>query len=339
MSNSAPRIRLNATIRRSLRELEQSEKEKEESKTTDNSKHGRSTGGILYSNRSKRQYLSASLTSTTMGTQIEHSEPSLDEQQKLIRRKRSLVRHQGYATIVTNYGDLNFELFCEKCPLACDNFLTHCLRDYYSGIQFHRLIKGFMIQGGDPTESGAGGESIWGQPFKDEFHPSLTHDKRGILSMANAGKNTNTSQFFITFGPAHHLDNKHTVFGRLVGGMNVLDQIENIPTNPKNFPLKAIKFIKANIYWNPFREIEKWIIKQKEKELIQQQQLAEKNQKGKWFSDPIGIQQIGSQFKVGKYIKTSNERKRLDSLKKNNSNNKMRKVKPSHQFEDFSAWK
>ena len=125
--------------------------------------------------------------------------------------------------IKTNKGDIPLTLFASKVPTTCANFLNLASRGYYDGVVFHRVIPNFMIQGGDPTGTGRGGP---GYKFEDEFHPDLVHSKPGILSMANAGPNTNGSQFFITHGPQPHLDHKHAVFGEVEGGQNVVDIIE-----------------------------------------------------------------------------------------------------------------
>lgn len=126
------------------------------------------------------------------------------------------------AIIKTNKGDIRLDLFADKTPVTCANFINLAKRGYYDGVTFHRVIANFMIQGGDPTASGSGGP---GYRFEDEFHPELRHDSPGILSMANAGPRTNGSQFFITHGPTPHLDNKHSVFGKVVEGQNVVDSI------------------------------------------------------------------------------------------------------------------
>ncbi|EFC43348.1 predicted protein, partial [Naegleria gruberi] len=154
----------------------------------------------------------------------------------------------------TNLGDLNVELYPYLCPQTCDNFLSLCSRGYYNGVKFHRLIKGFMIQGGDPTGTGRGGKSIWGGEFKDEISPKLRHDTIGTLSMANKGPNTNSSQFFITFKETPHLDNKHTVFGKLVGGLKLLQKIENIPVDDEDKPLEDVQIENISIFYNPFTE-------------------------------------------------------------------------------------
>ncbi|UYN92978.1 MAG: peptidylprolyl isomerase [Anaerolineales bacterium] len=123
------------------------------------------------------------------------------------------------ATITTDKGDMVIKLFAAEVPATVNNFVFLARQGYYDGTTFHRVIGNFMVQGGDPTGSGMGGP---GYKFADEFHPSLRHSKRGILSMANAGPNTNGSQFFITHGPTPHLDNRHAVFGELIEGEDVL---------------------------------------------------------------------------------------------------------------------
>ena len=134
------------------------------------------------------------------------------------------------ATISTDNGDIKLELFADKAPNTVNNFVFLARDGYYDGVTFHRVIKGFMAQGGDPTGSGRGGP---GYKFADEFHPALRHDQPGILSMANAGPGTNGSQFFITYTETPHLDGKHSVFGRVIEGMDVLEAI------PERDPMRA----------------------------------------------------------------------------------------------------
>ena len=157
-----------------------------------------------------------------------------------------------YATLKTSMGDIVIRLFDDKAPKTVDNFVglatgtkewtdpktrEKVKRPLYNGTIFHRVIPGFMIQGGDPLGNGTGGP---GYRFEDEFHPDLRHTKGGILSMANAGPNTNGSQFFITLAPTLHLDNRHSVFGEVVKGQEVLVAIGNVPRNPNDRPIKDV---------------------------------------------------------------------------------------------------
>ncbi|KAK7099694.1 peptidylprolyl isomerase domain and WD repeat-containing protein 1-like isoform X2 [Littorina saxatilis] len=143
------------------------------------------------------------------------------------------TRVSDSCTIHTTMGDIVCKLFAKECPKTVENFCVHSRNGYYNNHLFHRIIKGFMVQTGDPLGNGTGGESIWGGEFEDEFHSTLRHDRPYTLSMANAGANTNGSQFFITVVPCAWLDNKHTVFGRIVKGMEVAQNISNVKTHPK----------------------------------------------------------------------------------------------------------
>ncbi|XP_014703990.2 peptidylprolyl isomerase domain and WD repeat-containing protein 1 [Equus asinus] len=152
------------------------------------------------------------------------------------------------AIIHTSMGDIHIKLFPVECPKTVENFCVHSRNGYYNGHTFHRIIKGFMIQTGDPTGTGMGGESIWGGEFEDEFHSTLRHDRPYTLSMANAGSNTNGSQFFITVVPTPWLDNKHTVFGRVTKGMEVVQRISNVKVNPKtDKPYEDVSIINITV--------------------------------------------------------------------------------------------
>ena len=158
-----------------------------------------------------------------------------------------------HAEFATTEGSFKVRLFDQEVPETVANFVglaegtkewthpgTHqkmTNTPFYDGIVFHRVIDGFMIQGGDPLGQGIGGP---GYTFKDEFHPQLRHSKAGILSMANAGPNTNGSQFFITLGPTPHLDNRHSVFGEVTEGMEVVRRIGSTPTGRQDRPVKEV---------------------------------------------------------------------------------------------------
>ena len=131
-------------------------------------------------------------------------------------------------TLETTQGSITFDLFADLAPKTCENFTTHCKNGYYNDVIFHRIIEKFMIQGGDPTGTGRGGESIWGKNFEDECARDVTFDRAGLLAMANAGPGTNGSQFFITTAATSWLHMKHTIFGEVVEGMDVVQKVEAV---------------------------------------------------------------------------------------------------------------
>ena len=149
--------------------------------------------------------------------------------------------------VKTTKGDFTIQLFSKEVPKSCENFIEHCKTGYLDKCIFHRVIKGFMIQSGDPTGTGTGGESIWGGYFEDEFKKQLRHDRPYTVSMANSGPNTNGSQFFITTVPCPWLDNKHTVIGRVNKGHEVVLAIENAKVDAQDKPLETIRILSTSI--------------------------------------------------------------------------------------------
>lgn len=147
----------------------------------------------------------------------------------------------------TSKGDITLQLTQTETPKTVENFITHCKNGYYNNVIFHRIIKNFMIQTGDPHGDGTGGESIWGGEFEDEFHPDLKHSQPYILSMANCGPNTNGSQFFITTVKCPWLDNKHTVFGKVIKGTEVVTAIENVKCDDLDRPVVPIKILQVEV--------------------------------------------------------------------------------------------
>jgi peptidyl-prolyl cis-trans isomerase-like 3 len=173
-------------------------------------------------------------------------------------------------TLHTNVGDIKIEVFCESVPKTAEvcispqnpcvgltgivqNFLALCASGYYNGSLFHRLIPTFMIQTGAPPSQPKGGVSIWEEPFEDEIRPTLRHNARGIVSMANKGPTTNGSQFFICFDKAPHLDGKNTVFGHLLGdeSMATLSKMEEIQVDKKNRPKEELRIERVTLHANP----------------------------------------------------------------------------------------
>ncbi len=144
----------------------------------------------------------------------------------------------------TTMGNIKIRLFDDKVPVTAKNFKDLVEEGFYDGIIFHRVIDGFMIQGGDPTGTGTGGSL---KTIPDEFHPSLKHSRKGLLSMANRGPNTGTSQFFITLVPTPHLDGKHAIFGEVIEGMNVVESIGRVPIGPRDKPISDVVMTKVTV--------------------------------------------------------------------------------------------
>lgn len=152
---------------------------------------------------------------------------------------------QKTVVLETTQGTIEIQLMPDIAPKACENFIKLVEKGYYNGLIFHRVIKNFMIQGGDPTGTGRGGESMWGKSFEDEFNTNTGFDSPGILAMANAGPNTNGSQFFITTAKTPWLNMHHTIFGKVVKGYDVVQKIENTPTGTYDRPVAEQKVVKA----------------------------------------------------------------------------------------------
>ncbi|KAK9670260.1 hypothetical protein RND81_13G189800 [Saponaria officinalis] len=251
-------------------------------------------------------------------------------------------KKKGYVQLHTSHGDLNIELHCDIAPRTCENFITLCEQGYYNGVIFHRSIRNFMIQGGDPTGTGKGGESIWGKPFKDEVNSKLLHTGRGVVSMANSGPHTNGSQFFILYKSANHLNYKHTVFGMVVGGLTALSTMEKVPVDDDDRPLEEIKINNVTIFVNPYTEPDE----EEEEEKTEEQKKAEdeENEKvGSWYSNPVtGAADGGTAGGgIGKYLKTRSAQ--ADTAIADISipavgTTKKRKVGSTADFKDFSGW-
>jgi peptidyl-prolyl cis-trans isomerase-like protein 2 len=249
--------------------------------------------------------VSGSFTSTSMSVSTQNERQVLSAEEVLAQRYEHLRKKgaKGYVRLHTTLGNINLEVHADLVPRTAHNFMELCERGYYKDTRFHRVIPSFMLQGGDPDGTGRGGEGAFAPQFADEFHSKLRHDARGVLSMANSGPNTNASQFFLTFGPAQHLDNKHSVFGRLVGGGEVLDALEKVetiktktdPRGPKDCPVKEVRITAITVYTNPFKEdftpVDA-LTRKKEGEAAEAEAKAaaeaeqQAGEMGKWFSNP-----------------------------------------------------
>ena len=199
----------------------------------------------------------ASFTSTGLTPHTSGERALLSDEEYMLQPKR--IKHKGYATLRTSHGDLNLELDPEFAPRAVWNFTRLAQRGYYRDLAFHRNIRNFMIQGGDPTGTGRGGESVWGKPFADELDGPRSFAERGVLAMANKGKNTNSSQFFVTYRAAKHLDRKHTIFGKVVDSEEVrssetLKRLEAVETDEKDRPAEECVLRDVVVFVDPFEE-------------------------------------------------------------------------------------
>lgn len=162
----------------------------------------------------------------------------------LFAKEESVVKHP-IVCIETTQGLIELKLNPEAAPKACENFMTLVKNHYYDGVIFHRVIKDFMVQCGDPTGTGRGGKSCWGAPFQDEVRRDIVFNKPGLLAMANAGPNTNGSQFFITTAETPWLNMHHTIFGEVITGYDIVQKIEKVRTDSQSKPEKEQRIIKA----------------------------------------------------------------------------------------------
>ena len=239
------------------------------------------------------------------------------------RAVEAVVRNpkkKGYARVKTNLGDLNLELHCDVAPRTCENFIALARAGYYDGVAFHRSVKNFMVQGGDPTGTGRGGQSVWGGTFRDEI-THLKHSGRGVVSMANSGAHTNGSQFFVCYKSAAHLDGKHSVFGFVVGGMETLAKMERVPVDADDRPREgAIVIESVEVFVDPYedaaREEAEAAEKKREDEARDERERLEALNPGRWWSNPAGeaaraagdAPTAKAGGAVGKYVSTAPKR-------------------------------
>lgn len=262
----------------------------------------------------------ASFTST--GLDIEQAESREATEEEIRHAQFRVLRKlgkKGYVRLETNLGALTLEIHADMVPQTAANFLGLCAINAYAGQKFHRLIPSFMIQGGGD------GESLWGGTLKDEFDSRLKHNERGVVSMANAGSHTGRRQFFITFKTCSHLDNKHTVFGKVIDGANVLDDMERVERSGET-PKMDITILNCVVLENPMNEAKRREEKRLEKIL--------KTRKG----DGERKRMLPSRSKqedktVGRYLKLP----KASSSSAQNANFGQRATKKT-KFGDFSGW-
>jgi len=288
----------------------------------------------------------ASFTSTGLTPHTSGALALLSDEEYMLKPRR--VKTAGYARIKTTHGPLNLELLPEFAPKAVWNFIQLAKKGYYKDVVFHRNIRNFMLQGGDPTGTGRGGVSCWGRNFEDELEGPLTHDVRGVVSMANKGKGTNSSQFFITYRACKHLDRKHTIFGRVVGGMETLKAIEDLEVDEAKRPLGEVRMEEVNVFVDPFEEFLKGKAKVDEKEKVEEEVRkagGREDDRTTWTGKRVrhdgGVEEDERMEGVGRYLSASNggkagagevleEWEREEPVKK--------KVKGGGGFGNFDSW-
>lgn len=289
----------------------------------------------------------ASFTSTGLTPSTSGARAILTDEEYMLKSKR--IKNKGYARLTTNFGSLNLELYPETAPKAVWNFVQLAKKGYYKGVAFHRNIRNFMIQGGDPTGTGRGGQSCWGKNFEDEFDGPLTHDSRGVISMANKGRNTNSSQFFILYKPAKHLDRKHTIFARVVGGTEVLDNLESVRVDEGNRPVDDIIIEDVVVFLDPFEEFQKnrKEIEEKEREEEEVRRAGgREDDRTTWTGKRLradGSAASAASEGVGKYLKTAMAEQGQASAKNGDEGvddyaEERRKKKARTGFGNFDAW-
>jgi len=267
------------------------------------------------------------------------TEEELHEIYEAVRKKKQ----KGYVRLITSEGMLNLELHTDFVPRTTDNFLRLCEKNYYDNTIFHRLIRNFMVQGGDPTGTGRGGASGFegGKAFRDEFDSRLSHQGPGVVSMANNGKDTNRSQFFVSLKSCQHLDLKHSAFGRVVGGLQLLTVLNDWETDEKDRPKKELKLIRTEVFKNPFKEAMAEAAKPKVEKVI--------DPVATWFSnrrDPMEDHKNRYSASVGKYLEApaqplpGERRKQLPELPAEEVEyaSAPQKAKKARTSFDFSKW-
>lgn len=285
----------------------------------------------------------ASFTSTGLTPSTSTDRAILTDEEYMLRPRR--VKQKGYARLSTTQGDLTIELYPEFAPKAVWNFVQLAKRDYYKDVAFHRNIKNFMLQGGDPTGTGRGGQSCWGKTFSDEFAGSLTHDGRGVVSMANKGKDTNTSQFFITYRSVPHLNNKHTIFGKVVDGLETLSRLEQVKTDEKDRPTETCQINDLAVYVDPFEEF----LKQREdREAQEARKEAVRLQGGSvddrttWTGKKIKsngqVDEAKQESNIGKYLKSTSKVEDEIVGDWDEPEPPTKKIKKGGGFGNFDSW-
>lgn len=296
---------------------------------------------------------SGSFTSSSMGVSNENvsreatNEEVLQSQFDTLRK----MKKKGFVRLTTSLGVIDLEIHCDFVPRTACNFIGLVENGAYNGSIFHRCIPDFMVQGGKPAKKGEPETSLWGEAFRDEFDQRLTHSGGGILSMANKGSHTNLRQFFITFKSAPHLDKKHSIFGRVVKGMeDVLKSIESVPTDKRDRPIEDITIINAEVLYSPIQEaIEKNMARAHQREQSRRLEKEERrtatfgaakdSMKSNSSSNQISkVDSLKDTIDVGRYLNTKRDNSIEDATKEDTVVTRLPPPPKKTVFGDFSGW-
>lgn len=295
---------------------------------------------------------SGSFTSSSMGLSNENvsreatNEEVLQSQFDTLRK----MKKKGFVRLTTSLGVIDLEIHCDFVPRTACNFIGLVEDGAYNGSIFHRCIPDFMVQGGKPAKKGEPERSLWGDAFRDEFDQRLTHSGGGILSMANKGSHTNLRQFFITFKSAPHLDRKHSIFGRVVKGMDVLKSIESLPTDKKDRPVEDITIMNAEVLYSPIQEaIEKNLTRAHQREQIRRLEKEERRSatfgSAKECMTSNSLPNLSSNVDsskdtmgIGRYLNTKKEGKTEELTTEDSVVTRLPRPPKKTVFGDFSGW-
>ena len=286
---------------------------------------------------------SKAFTSTAM--------PVATKNEAEMRRVQLMPRKKGYVRLHTTLGDVNIELHCDLVPITCENFMALAAGGYYTNTVFHRSIKNFMVQGGDPTGTGKGGSSVFGAAFEDEIAlPTLSHDGRGVVAMANSGRNSNGSQFYILYKSAPHLNGKHSVFGKVVGGFEVLSAMERVATDEEDRPVQQIKITGVTVFVNPYVEMIEEEEERKRKRKKMEEEESGRQERMPFFAMGVGTGAGAGTGGVGKYLQQQQQQqqqqqhgsmmRRADGDDENTAktNKKAKTIRSGNDLANFDAW-
>jgi peptidyl-prolyl cis-trans isomerase-like 2 len=295
--------------------------------------------GVKYT---ANQGAASSLTSTAVQV-ADKNEGREATDEEILQAQFSVMRKlkkKGYVRLRTNRGDMTLELHCEMAPRTCMNFLGLCRANKYDNSVFHRLIPNFMLQGGKPANEDENEDSLWGGSFQDEFDDRLKHTGGGIVSMANAGTNSNKRQFFLTFKSCNYLDRKHSVFGTIVDGKDVLTKLERIPADKKDRPREEIKILGTDVLVDPANEARELEQKRLEK-LVASRQQPSKDGSTSDIAKPADVAKKPEMPEVGRYLKQKLKDPSKDKQAEGTDGSMPSRLPPppkSTTFGNFSGW-